>query len=158
MEGFHNVCLHPCPAGALQPLTALACARHDGLTRGVSHLRSCETGEIDCKNRNPRLVHYDGYKSFSEPVSQIVSCIGPRGVPLNESDEDAIWAYPGRANGKTNPTPDIDGRSPNHVQVLSTRPLAPTTLRDSTATSPLTALAVSRHMVWTSGTPWTWRR
>ena len=78
--------------------------RHDGLTRGTSHLRVCETGEVDCKNKSPHLIRYDGYRSFAEPVEHIVSCIGPRGVPLNESHEDAIWAYPGQANGKTSPT------------------------------------------------------
>lgn len=103
MEGFHNVCFDKTvavhatlPAGIDHTIFS----SHDGLTRGISHLRSCETGEIDCKNKNPHLLHYDGYKSFSEPVSQIVSCIGPRGIQLNESHDDAIWAYPGHANGK----------------------------------------------------------
>ncbi|KAJ9611598.1 hypothetical protein H2200_004782 [Cladophialophora chaetospira] len=76
---------------------------HDGLTRGTSHLRACETGEVDCKNKSPHLVRYDGYRSFQEPLDHLVSCIGPRGVPLNESDEDAIWAYPGHANGAVEP-------------------------------------------------------
>lgn len=46
------------------------------------------------------MLRYDGYKNLLEPVSHIVSCVGPRGVPLNESHEDAIWAYPGKANGE----------------------------------------------------------
>ena len=74
--------------------------RHDGLTRGTSHLRECETGEIDCSKTSPHLVRYDGYHSFREPIDHVVSCIGPRGMPLNESQDDAIWAYPGQANGK----------------------------------------------------------
>ncbi|KAG9790945.1 hypothetical protein ABEF93_006908 [Exophiala dermatitidis] len=76
---------------------------HDGLTRGTSHLRSCATGEIDCKNNAPQMIRYDGYHSLQEPIEQIVPCIGPRGLPLNESQEDAIWAYPGRADGAVDP-------------------------------------------------------
>ncbi len=46
------------------------------------------------------MNRYDGYRSFEEPVSDIVPCIGPRGLFLNESDEDAVWAYEGKAKGK----------------------------------------------------------
>lgn len=46
------------------------------------------------------MLRYDGYKNLLEPVSHLVSCVGPRGVPINESHEDAIWAYPGKANGE----------------------------------------------------------
>ncbi|KAL6245796.1 hypothetical protein RBB50_006949 [Rhinocladiella similis] len=77
---------------------------HDGLTRGTSHLHLCETGEIDCKSKAPHMLRYDGYKNLLEPVSHLVSCVGPRGVPINESHEDAIWAYPGKANGAVEPT------------------------------------------------------
>lgn len=84
-----------------RPLTP---TRHDGLTRGTSHLRSCATGEIDCKSNAPHLIRYDGYRSLQEPVDQIVPCMGPRGLPLNESQEDAIWAYPGHADGKLDET------------------------------------------------------
>src|SRR5882757_11404764 len=97
LEGFHNVRQKTCLSGVIfsQDTDHAPFSSHDGLTRGISHLRSCETGQVDCKNKNPHFIHYDGYKSFSEPVSQIVSCIGPRRVQLNESQEDAIWAYPG---------------------------------------------------------------
>lgn len=46
------------------------------------------------------MIRYDGYRSFEEPVSEIVPCIGPRGLPLNESGEDAVWAYEGKAKGE----------------------------------------------------------
>lgn len=45
------------------------------------------------------MTRYDGYKSFEESVSDIVPCIGPRGLFMNESDEDAVWAYEGIAKG-----------------------------------------------------------
>lgn len=57
-------------------------------------------GEEGCSEKTPRLVKYDGYKNMQEPVSDIVPCIGPRGLLMNESDEDAIWAYSGKAQGK----------------------------------------------------------
>ncbi|KIV83704.1 hypothetical protein PV11_05706 [Exophiala sideris] len=76
---------------------------HAGLTRGTSHLRSCETGELDCKNKSPHFIRYDGYKNFIEPVSNIVHCVGPRGLPINESEDDAVWAYPGKASGAVDP-------------------------------------------------------
>ena len=47
------------------------------------------------------MIRYDGYKHFQEPESEINSCIGPRGLSMKESDEDAIWAYPGVAIGKS---------------------------------------------------------
>ena len=77
--------------------------RHDGLTRGTYHLEPCMSGQMDCKLETPSMERYDGYRNFQEPVERIVSCIGPRGVKLNESDEDAIWAYPGKAVGKLTP-------------------------------------------------------
>ena len=73
--------------------------RHDGLTRGTTHLQVCTSGLTDCKNSGPQLFRYDGYKHLQEPESQLVQCLGPRGVPMNESNEDAIWAYPGKADG-----------------------------------------------------------
>jgi len=60
---------------------------------------------MDCKNEIPHLIRYDGYRSLQEPASQIISCIGPRGVPLNESEEDVIWAYPGKADGRNISSP-----------------------------------------------------
>jgi hypothetical protein len=33
-----------------------------------------------------------------------VSCVGPRGIPINESNDDAIWAYSGVAQGAVDPT------------------------------------------------------
>ena len=44
-------------------------------------------------------MRYDGYKHLQEPPSEIVPCVGPRGLLMNESDEDAVWAYPGIAQG-----------------------------------------------------------
>ena len=35
-----------------------------------------------------------------EPASDIIPCIGPRGLLMNESDEDAVWAYSGTAQGE----------------------------------------------------------
>ena len=46
------------------------------------------------------MVRYEGYQNLVEQAAHIVPCVGPRGVPINESHEDAIWAYPGKANGK----------------------------------------------------------
>ncbi|KAK5252750.1 hypothetical protein LTS03_007684 [Exophiala xenobiotica] len=76
---------------------------HDGLTRGTSHLHLCESGEIDCKSKEPHMVRYEGYQNLVEQAAHIVPCVGPRGVPINESHEDAIWAYPGKANGAVDP-------------------------------------------------------
>ena len=56
-------------------------------------------GRADCKQNSPSLVRYDGYKHMQEDPREIVPCIGPRGLLMNESREDAIWAYPGRAQG-----------------------------------------------------------
>jgi len=53
----------------------------------------CQPGQENCDKKTPHMTRYDGYRSFEEPVSEIVSCIGPRGLPLNESAEDAVWAY-----------------------------------------------------------------
>jgi hypothetical protein len=50
-------------------------------------------------SREPQLIRYDGYKHLQDPEKDIISCIGPRGVPLNQSDDDAIWAYNGTARG-----------------------------------------------------------
>ena len=46
------------------------------------------------------MTRYDGYKSFEEPFSEITPCVGPRGLLMNESDEDAVWAYQGIAKGE----------------------------------------------------------
>lgn len=72
---------------------------HDGLARGLSHFNTCRQDEEQCNPRPPKLVRYDGYKHLQEDPTDIVQCIGPRGVPINESDEDAVWAYPGIAAG-----------------------------------------------------------
>lgn len=74
--------------------------RHDGLTRGISHLQTCQNGEVDCKNKHPRQIRYNGLRHSQEDPSHILSCLGPRGLPLNESEGDAVWAHPGRAVGK----------------------------------------------------------
>lgn len=73
--------------------------QHDGLTRGTSQFTSCREGEENCSRKPPSLVRYDGYKHLQEDPKDIISCIGPRGIQINESDEDAIWAYPAIANG-----------------------------------------------------------
>lgn len=88
-----------CPVPRLLAAELTVHHRHDGLTRGTSHLKICASGHKDCKNSAPQLVRYDGYKHLQEPQAQIVSCIGPRGIAINESDDDAIWAYPGKAIG-----------------------------------------------------------
>lgn len=72
---------------------------HEGLVRGTSQFSTCREGEENCSRKPPQLVRYDGYKHLQEDPSDIVSCIGPRGIAINESDEDAIWAYPSIANG-----------------------------------------------------------
>lgn len=73
---------------------------HDGLTRGTTHFETCRKGDLECKPKPPQLIRYDGYKHLQEPASEIVPCIGPRGILINESDEDAIWAYPYKATGE----------------------------------------------------------
>lgn len=73
---------------------------HDGLTRGTSNFNMCREGEENCNPRPPKLIRYDGYKHLQEDPMDIVQCTGPRGLPLNESDEDAIWAYPAIPQGK----------------------------------------------------------
>lgn len=45
------------------------------------------------------MLRYDGYKSFEEPKSDLVPCIGPRGLLMNESEKDTVWAYKGQAKG-----------------------------------------------------------
>lgn len=47
------------------------------------------------------MIRYDGYRNFEEPASVVTPCVGPRDLPLNESDEDAVWAYAGVAKGNT---------------------------------------------------------
>ena len=44
---------------------------------------------------------------MQEPVSDIVHCIGPRGLLMNESDDDAIWAYSGKAQGRYTAIPSL---------------------------------------------------
>ena len=71
------------------------------MTRPISDLgRICQPGDGGCTEQRPQLIKYDGYRSLQEPVSEIVPCIGPRGALMNESDEDAIWAYSGVARGR----------------------------------------------------------
>ena len=86
-----------------QVIKLIPCLRsHAGLTRGTTDLAVCAPGEENCNRKTPQLVRYDGYKHLQEPLDEIIQCIGPRGLPMNESDEDAIWAYPGKARGKKN--------------------------------------------------------
>lgn len=73
---------------------------HDGLTRGTSQFNVCREDEQNCQRKPPHLVRYDGYKHLQEDPADIVQCIGPRGIPINESDEDAVWAYPAIADGR----------------------------------------------------------
>lgn len=47
----------------------------------------------------PQMRRYDGYRSFEEHVSDIIPCIGARGLRMNESEEDAVWAYESIARG-----------------------------------------------------------
>ena len=75
-------------------------ARHDGLVRGTLDLQSsCQPGQVNCDNSAPHMSRYDGYRSFEEPVSDVSPCIGPRGLLVNESHEDAVWAYEALAKG-----------------------------------------------------------
>jgi hypothetical protein len=77
-------------------------SRHDGLTRGTLDLKpGCQPGQDNCDKNTPYMSRYAGYRSFEEPVSDIVPCVGPRGLHLNESDEDAVWAYEAVAKGET---------------------------------------------------------
>jgi hypothetical protein len=75
-------------------------SRHYGLTRGLSDLKACSPEEPNCDDLTPQLVRYSGYKHLQEDEHDIISCIGPRGLPMNESDDDAIWAYNGKAHGE----------------------------------------------------------
>lgn len=77
---------------------------HDGLTRGTTHFNTCRQDEENCNGKPPKLIRYDGYKHFQEDPMDIVQCIGPRGIPMNESDEDAVWAYPAIPAGKLRPS------------------------------------------------------
>ncbi|KAK5105078.1 hypothetical protein LTS08_001352 [Lithohypha guttulata] len=77
---------------------------HEGLTRGTSNFNTCRADEENCNGRPPKLVRYDGYKHLQEDPVDIVQCIGPRGLPINESDEDAIWAYPAIPAGAVDPS------------------------------------------------------
>lgn len=70
------------------------------MTRGTTHFNTCRQDEENCNSKPPKLVRYDGYKHLQEDPLDIVQCIGPRGIALNESDEDAIWAYPAIASGQ----------------------------------------------------------
>ena len=72
---------------------------HYGLTRGLSDLKACVPEDPKCVDSTPQLVRYTGYKHLQEDETDIVSCIGPRGIPMNESDDDAVWAYNGIAHG-----------------------------------------------------------
>ena len=73
---------------------------HDGLTRGMSHFNTCRQDEENCDGKPPRLIRYDGYKHLQEDPTDIIQCVGPRGLPINESDEDAVWAYPAIPQGE----------------------------------------------------------
>jgi hypothetical protein len=83
-----------------QQSVANIATRHDGLTRGTLHLKRCTPEEVNCPHTSPQLFRYNGYKHFQEPTSEIVSCGGPRGLRMNESNDDAVWAYQGKAEGK----------------------------------------------------------
>ena len=84
-----------------RPLLTTLHRRHDGLTRSTSDLTYiCTPGEESCSEKTPKLGRYDGYKNMHEPASDIIPCIGPRGLLMNESDEDAVWAYSGTAQGE----------------------------------------------------------
>lgn len=93
------------------------------------------------------MVRYDGYKHLQEPESQIFSCIGPRGIAMNESDEDAIWAYPGTAIGELPYLPNLTTTRIDGTQALSIPRSDPTKLPALMETSHLTALEDSRRMV-----------
>lgn len=67
--------------------------------RGTTHFNDCKQDDTNCVPKPPSLVRYDGYKHLQEDPADIIQCLGPRGLPINESDEDAIWAYPGKATG-----------------------------------------------------------
>lgn len=73
---------------------------HDGLTRGTTHFSTCRVDEENCSQKPPNLIRYDGYKHLQEDPTDIIQCTGPRGLAMNESDEDAIWAYPAIPSGK----------------------------------------------------------
>ena len=84
----------------MQPSADILFCRHDGLARGSFDLKlDCQLNHERCDKNTPRMTRYDGYRNLEEPVSAIISCVGPRDLPLNESDEDAIWAYKGVAKG-----------------------------------------------------------
>lgn len=99
---------------------------HDGLTRGISHFNTCRQDEENCNAKPPKLVRYDGYKHLQEDPADIVQCIGPRGIPINESDEDAVWAYPAIAAGTSFAQKKLSQTKANPHQVQLIRPLAPT--------------------------------
>lgn len=77
---------------------------HDGLTRGTTHFSTCRVDDENCNQKPPHLIRYDGYKHLQEDPADIIQCIGPRGLPINESDEDAIWAYPAIPSGEIEST------------------------------------------------------
>jgi hypothetical protein len=86
-----------------------------------------------------------------EPVSDIIPCIGPRGLLMNESDEDAVWAYSGTARGKhlTLPLPSSQHGN-SHSQVPSTLCSVPTKLPDWMATYLLTGSVDSLRTAWSN--------
>jgi hypothetical protein len=93
-----------------------------------------------------------------EPVSDIIPCVGPRGLLMNESDEDAVWAYTGTAHGKhLIYLYLLPKHGSSHSQVPSTLCLVPTKLPDWTVTSLLTGSGGSLRTVWSNSTHLTLR-
>lgn len=114
--------------------------RHNGLTRGLHDLKpECLPGEANCELKEPQLVKYDPYKGYADSVADIVPCTGPRGVPINESDEDSLWAYPGLPRGQLFTLPFLIGMSDVVLQVPSNPFLARMKLLVLTALLSLTA-------------------
>ena len=64
------------------------------LTRGTQDLlQDCPTEQPNCQKKVPEMVRYTALQNYKDRVEDIVPCTGPRGLPMNESDDDAIWAY-----------------------------------------------------------------
>lgn len=64
------------------------------LTRGTQDLlQPCPPEQVNCPQSVPEMVRYTGLKNYKDRVEDIVPCTGPRGLAMNESDDDALWAY-----------------------------------------------------------------
>ena len=75
------------------------------LTRGTQDLiRSCPPEQVNCPQSVPQMVRYTGLKNYKDRVEDIVPCVGPRGLAMNESDDDALWAYNVLPQGMCSPT------------------------------------------------------